>query len=79
MAKSKTPDPTCSFCGLSTREAGNLLAGPNDVFICQSCSKLSQDMFQKSGKGGMPDAAPVAAPAVKKDKPLAPLKAARDL
>ena len=73
MAKSKNTEPGCSFCGRSARDAGNLLAGPNDVFICQSCSKLSQDMFEKSSKNGKPESAPAATPA-KKEKLLAPLK-----
>jgi len=75
MAKSKNIEPGCSFCGRSAREAGNLLAGPNDVFICQGCSKLSQDMFEKSAKGGKPEAASATQPAAaKKEKLLPPLK-----
>lgn len=32
------PEPRyCSFCGRSEHEADVLLAGPNDVFICDEC------------------------------------------
>ncbi len=74
MAKSKNREPGCSFCGRTAPDAGNLLAGPNDVFICQSCSKLSQDMFEKSGKDDKPQGAPATVPTAKKEKSLPPLK-----
>jgi len=74
MAKSKNSEPGCSFCGRSARDAGNLLAGPNDVFICQSCSKLSQEMFEKNSKDGKPEAATAPLPSAKKEKLLPPLK-----
>ncbi|MEI6563200.1 MAG: ATP-dependent Clp protease ATP-binding subunit ClpX [bacterium] len=70
MAKFKTPEACCSFCGRHPSETGNLLAGPDGVFICKNCSKLCQDMFDKGGK---PEAA-AAAPAPKKEKALPLLK-----
>jgi ATP-dependent Clp protease ATP-binding subunit ClpX len=36
---------TCSFCGRSHRDAGPMVEGPNDVFICQSCVELCHNII----------------------------------
>lgn len=74
MAKSKNTEPGCSFCGRSPRETGNLLAGPNDIFICHSCSKLCQDMFENNRKPGQPQSPPLPAVTTGKAKAPATLK-----
>ncbi len=38
---------TCSFCGKSSREVGPMVEGPNDVYICGSCSELCQNIFKQ--------------------------------
>ena len=47
MARSKTHDPSCSFCGRPPQVAGQLIAGPPGTFICKECAKLSHEMFIK--------------------------------
>ncbi len=38
---------TCSFCGKSSREVGPMVEGPNDVYICASCTDLCQNIFKQ--------------------------------
>jgi ATP-dependent Clp protease ATP-binding subunit ClpX len=38
---------TCSFCGKSSREVGPMVEGPNDVYICSSCTDLCQNIFKQ--------------------------------
>jgi len=35
----------CSFCGRAQREAGPLVEGPNNVFICPSCVELCHNII----------------------------------
>ena len=44
-AKKGRPGSTCSFCGRSHRDAGPMVEGPNDVFICQSCVDLCHNII----------------------------------
>mgnify|MGYP000912428449 CR=1 FL=1 len=37
----------CSFCGRTPKEVSHLLEGPNNVFICDSCVKISQDIIKQ--------------------------------
>ncbi|MHB1767945.1 MAG: ATP-dependent Clp protease ATP-binding subunit ClpX [Phycisphaerae bacterium] len=37
----------CSFCGKSSREVGPMVEGPNDIYICASCSELCQNIFKQ--------------------------------
>lgn len=37
MAKEKAGVLNCSFCGKSQKEIKKLIAGPNDVYICNLC------------------------------------------
>ena len=38
---------TCSFCGKTSREVGPMVEGPNDVYICSSCTDLCQNIFKQ--------------------------------
>ncbi|MEI7766978.1 MAG: ATP-dependent Clp protease ATP-binding subunit ClpX [Phycisphaerae bacterium] len=38
---------TCSFCGKSSREVGPMVEGPNDIYICQNCTDLCQNIFRQ--------------------------------
>lgn len=38
---------TCSFCGKSSREVGPMVEGPNDVYICNNCTELCQNIFKQ--------------------------------
>jgi ATP-dependent Clp protease ATP-binding subunit ClpX len=44
-AKKGRSGSTCSFCGRSHRDAGPMVEGPNDVFICQSCVDLCHNII----------------------------------
>ncbi len=41
---------TCSFCGKSSREVGPMVEGPNDVYVCASCTDLCQNIFKQERK-----------------------------
>lgn len=38
---------TCSFCGKGQREAGPMVEGPKDVFICKSCVELCHNIIKQ--------------------------------
>lgn len=38
---------TCSFCGKSSREVGPMVEGPNEVYICNSCTDLCKSIFNQ--------------------------------
>jgi ATP-dependent Clp protease ATP-binding subunit ClpX len=38
---------TCSFCGKTSREVGPMVEGPNDVYICNNCTDLCQNIFKQ--------------------------------
>jgi ATP-dependent Clp protease ATP-binding subunit ClpX len=44
-AKKGRVGSTCSFCGRSHRDAGPMVEGPNDVFICSSCVELCHNII----------------------------------
>ena len=33
-------NPTCSFCGKDQRKVNSLIAGPNDIYICNECVEI---------------------------------------
>ena len=39
--------PKCSFCGESATGVKALIAGPNDVFICNECVALCQEVLSE--------------------------------
>ncbi|MFO0840465.1 MAG: ATP-dependent Clp protease ATP-binding subunit ClpX [Phycisphaerae bacterium] len=41
---------TCSFCGKSHRDAGPMVEGANDVFICSSCIELCHNLVREERK-----------------------------
>ncbi|GIW74340.1 MAG: ATP-dependent Clp protease ATP-binding subunit ClpX [Phycisphaerales bacterium] len=38
---------TCSFCGKSSREVGPMVEGPGQVYICNPCTDLCQNIFRQ--------------------------------
>ena len=38
-------DVHCSFCGKSQRQVRKLIAGPNDIFICDECIEICEDIL----------------------------------
>ena len=38
---------TCSFCGKSQRDAGPMVEGPKDVYICKSCVELCHNIIKQ--------------------------------
>jgi len=38
---------TCSFCGKNQREAGPMVEGPRDVYICKSCVELCHNIIKQ--------------------------------
>jgi ATP-dependent Clp protease ATP-binding subunit ClpX len=45
MAKSGPSANTCSFCGKSELHVNRLIAGPRNVFICDECVHMCQDIL----------------------------------
>jgi len=43
---SASSSPRCSFCGNPEGVVGRLIAGPNDVFICDACVGLCQQILE---------------------------------
>jgi ATP-dependent Clp protease ATP-binding subunit ClpX len=42
--------PNCSFCGKSAEEVNRLIAGPNNVFICNECIRLCQHILDQDAE-----------------------------
>jgi ATP-dependent Clp protease ATP-binding subunit ClpX len=38
---------TCSFCGKTSRDVGPMVEGPSDVYICNNCTDLCQNIFKQ--------------------------------
>ncbi len=38
---------TCSFCGKTSREVGPMVEGPGEVYICNNCVELCQNIFRQ--------------------------------
>jgi len=58
---------TCSFCKRSQDEVNRLIAGPDNVFICDECVDLCQDILQEDASTADPAAevAPTRVPSPK--------------
>ena len=41
---------TCSFCGKGQRDAGPMVEGPKDVYICKSCVELCHNIIKQELK-----------------------------
>ena len=37
----------CSFCGKNVKEVATLIAGPNNIYICEQCVAISQEIIIK--------------------------------
>lgn len=40
----------CSFCGKTDSEVNRLIAGPNDVYICDGCIKLCTEILERDAR-----------------------------
>jgi ATP-dependent Clp protease ATP-binding subunit ClpX len=38
---------TCSFCGKTSRDVGPMVEGPSEVYICNNCTDLCQNIFRQ--------------------------------
>ncbi|MBY0260792.1 MAG: ATP-binding protein, partial [Phycisphaerales bacterium] len=38
---------TCSFCGKTSRDVGPMVEGPSEVYICNNCTELCQNIFKQ--------------------------------
>jgi len=47
MAKKKNEELFCSFCGKHQEEVKKLIAGPTDVYICDECIYLCNDILEE--------------------------------
>lgn len=55
-----TKRPSCSFCGKAEKDTRSLIAGPDDVFICDECVELCNAMIvQQTGPAASADLAPI--------------------
>ncbi len=57
----KTAEPVCSFCGKPKSAVRELIAGPEDVFICNECVEICNHILAKADVSPC-DAAPVTLP-----------------
>jgi ATP-dependent Clp protease ATP-binding subunit ClpX len=48
--RSRRRQSTCSFCGKTQREAGPMVEGPKDVYICKSCVELCHNIIRQELK-----------------------------
>ncbi|UCE58206.1 MAG: ATP-dependent Clp protease ATP-binding subunit ClpX [Phycisphaerales bacterium] len=44
---SRSHRSTCSFCGKSQRDAGPMVEGPKEVYICKSCVELCHNIIKQ--------------------------------
>jgi len=44
----------CSFCGKSQHDVAKVIAGPNDVYICDECVGLSNMILDEMGSPDEP-------------------------
>ena len=47
--------PHCSFCGQPETMVGRLIAGPNNVSICENCVNLCKQILDVGEKGPAPE------------------------
>ena len=57
----KTAEPVCSFCGKPKSAVRELIAGPEDVFICNECVEICNHILTKTDVS-LCDTAPVTLP-----------------
>lgn len=56
MPKSGSPVHQCSFCGKSELHVNRLIAGPRNVFICDECVQMCQDILDGERRSARDDA-----------------------
>jgi len=49
-SRNRRRQSTCSFCGKSQRDAGPMVEGPKDVYICKSCVELCHNIIRQELK-----------------------------
>lgn len=49
----------CSFCGKSQRDAGPMVEGPKDVYICASCVELCHNIIRQEKRKASPQRAQI--------------------
>lgn len=57
MAKKNTYQPKnarCSFCGRTSKEVDSLIEGPENVYICDICVGISQDIIKRQQLAKLP-------------------------
>lgn len=57
MAKQNSYRPKnakCSFCGRTSREVESLIEGPDNIYICDICVGLSQDIIKRRALNKLP-------------------------
>jgi ATP-dependent Clp protease ATP-binding subunit ClpX len=47
-------EPRCSFCKRNQEEVNRLIAGPDDVYICDECVKLCQEILEEEAEQAPP-------------------------
>ncbi|HXF70677.1 MAG TPA: ATP-dependent Clp protease ATP-binding subunit ClpX [Thermoflexus sp.] len=50
MQRARREAPRCSFCRRDPDETGRLLAGPDEVYICEECVETSYRMLKGEGR-----------------------------
>jgi ATP-dependent Clp protease ATP-binding subunit ClpX len=60
--KAQTNEHLCSFCGKSESEVQRLVAGMDDVYICDECILLGAEIMAEEGVGGSADGVAKSAP-----------------
>jgi ATP-dependent Clp protease ATP-binding subunit ClpX len=47
-------EPHCSFCKRNQKETHRLIAGPDDVYICDECVTLCQEILEEEAAQAPP-------------------------
>jgi ATP-dependent Clp protease ATP-binding subunit ClpX len=59
MLNSQGEVPHCSFCQQPQTEIRRLIAGPDQVYVCEECVELCRDIFEQDGPPPTPSLQPV--------------------
>ena len=49
------PKVRCSFCGQTQKQVGQMIAGPNGIYICEDCIATCNDILKLQSKEAMED------------------------
>jgi ATP-dependent Clp protease ATP-binding subunit ClpX len=58
MSKRARTTYHCSFCGKSQDQVRRLIAGPNQVFICDECVRLCHEIIDEEDRTARPPQEP---------------------